>query len=114
MNRELKSQISDERNSKESFENAYFRVLEENIVLQAGSTEKREWVKTLYRSVKQYKMKVANTMKSNIRTVAAEQAARDGDLLNLEGVEEENIELEELLKLNQVPPVVYENEMTCT
>ena len=34
-------------------------------------------------------------MKSNIRSVAIDRAARDGDQLDLEGIEEENLELEQ-------------------
>mgnify|MGYP006910313976 FL=1 len=64
--------------------------------------------------MRQYKAKVAATMKSNIRSVAIDRAARDGDQLDLEGIEEENLELEQLLKLNQPPPKEYESAMVST
>lgn len=83
------------------------RVLEDNIVLQAGNVEKREWVKKLYKSVKQYKTKVASKMKSTIRDIATERAACDGEQLDLEGIELENIELEELFGTTQPPAKEY-------
>lgn len=56
-------------------------------MLQAGDVEKREWVKTLYKSVKQYKAKISSKMKTSIRNVAMERADRDGEQLNLEDIE---------------------------
>jgi hypothetical protein len=48
-------------------------------VLQAGNVEKKEWVQKLYKSVKVYRSKVASKMKSSIREVAIDRAARDGE-----------------------------------
>jgi DNA-binding NarL/FixJ family response regulator len=47
-------------------------------VLQVNNVDKRDWVKKLYKTVKNYKAKVATKMKSSIRTVAVDRARADG------------------------------------
>lgn len=92
--KELKAQLAVEVESANRYEKEYMRVLEENLALQMSNLDKREWVKKMYKSIKNYKARIAEGMKSIIKNVVTERSRFDGDLLELDF---DNIDFENVL-----------------
>lgn len=77
--KELKAQLAQEVESSRRYEKEYMRVLEENLALQISNIDKREWVKKMYRSIKNYKARIAEGMKNIVKNVVTERVRFDGD-----------------------------------
>lgn len=50
------------------------RVLEDNLLMQLPSMDKREWIRKMYRSVKEYKLRIGKQMKGYVKRIVVERA----------------------------------------
>ncbi len=50
------------------------RVLEDNLLLQLPNLDRREWIRKMYRNIKEYKLRIVQNMKGKINKLIAERA----------------------------------------
>jgi len=68
------------------------RVLEENLLLQLPNMDRREWIRRMYQNVKNYKLRIGQQMKANIKHLVTERARMEDEILEIDFEALENLE----------------------